>query len=121
MDQLAGEDRGGGGRSSDGVSCDSQLVEVFHVLGKRWSGVIIATLLQRPVRFSELGNAIPGISDSVLNARLRELIEVGLVERQLAEGLATAVLYRLTAAGEDFRAAFDELRAWAVRNDGVPR
>jgi DNA-binding HxlR family transcriptional regulator len=60
--------------------------------------------------------AIPGISDSVLNERLRELMSAGLVERQLADGLPTAVRYGLTTAGEDFRVAFDELRDWADRN-----
>lgn len=95
---------------------DLQLVEVFRILGKRWSGQIVGMLLYRPARFSELARGIPGLSDGVLNARLRELMEAGLIERRLAEGPTTAVLYRLTPAGEDFRTAFDELGDWALRN-----
>ena len=97
-------------------SAQAQLVEVFGLLGKRWSGVIIGVLLQRPARFGELAKSIPGISDSVLNERLRELMGAGLIERHLAAGPATTVLYRLTAEGEDFRAAFNELRDWSLRN-----
>lgn len=100
----------------DAVSCGVELTGVFRLLGKRWSGMIVGTLLQRPARFGELAKAIPGISDSVLNERLRELMAAGLIQRLLADGPTTAVLYQLTAAGLDFRVAFDELRAWAARN-----
>ena len=106
---------------SDDSFAQAQLTEVFRLLGKRWSGMIIGTLLQRPARFSEVARAVPGISDSVLNDRLRELMSAGLIERQLADGPATAVLYQLTTAGEDFRSAFNELRDWSVRNQLGPR
>lgn len=98
------------------ISCEQQLMAVFALLGKRWSGIVVGTLLQRPARFRELANAIPGISDSVLNERLRELMAAGLIQRELADGPATAVLYRLTPAGEDLRPALTELRSWADRN-----
>lgn len=109
--------------SAEAMSCaarppgyDLRLVEVFRILGKRWSGQIVGMLLLQPARFSELARGIPGLSDGVLNARLRELMAAGLIERQLAEGPTTAVLYSLTPAGEDFRTAFDELGNWAGRN-----
>ncbi|MEV5408950.1 helix-turn-helix domain-containing protein [Thermopolyspora sp. NPDC052614] len=98
------------------ASCDVQFLHVFKVLGKRWNGMIIVALMQQPARFSELAKKIPGITDSILVGRLRELMAANLVERRLAEGESTAVLYRLTPLGEDLRPAFLELRAWAARN-----
>jgi DNA-binding HxlR family transcriptional regulator len=102
--------------TADDGGAQGPLIDVFRILGKRWSGMIIWALLQRPARFSDLAKSTAGISDSVLNERLRELMAAGLVERQLGDGVATTVLYRLTPAGEDFRAAFTELGAWASRN-----
>ncbi|MBT2233860.1 helix-turn-helix domain-containing protein [Nonomuraea sp. NEAU-A123] len=90
---------------------------MFKLLGKRWNGMIIVALLQRPARFGELAKMISGITDGILTDRLRELMAAKLVERQLAEGPTTAVLYRLTPVGEDLRGAFHELHAWAGRND----
>ncbi|MFI6992961.1 winged helix-turn-helix transcriptional regulator [Nonomuraea wenchangensis] len=98
-------------------ACDVQFVDVFKVLGKRWNGMIIVALMHRPARFSELAKMIPGITDGILSDRLRELMAVSLVERQLADGPSTAVLYRLTPVGEDLRSAFHELREWASRNN----
>ncbi|WP_433440798.1 winged helix-turn-helix transcriptional regulator [Nonomuraea sp. CA-141351] len=99
------------------LSCDMQFADVFKVLGKRWNGMIIVALMERPARFSELAKAISGITDGILADRLRELMATGLVERQLADGPATAVLYRLTPVGQDLRGAFQELHAWAARNN----
>jgi DNA-binding HxlR family transcriptional regulator len=103
--------------SGAGIACDVQFADVFKVLGKRWNGMIIVALLQRSARFSELARMIPGITDGILTDRLRELMAAKLVERHLAEGPTTAVLYRLTPVGEDLRGAFGELHAWAERND----
>jgi DNA-binding HxlR family transcriptional regulator len=102
------------------MTCEQQLLAVFGLLGKRWSGIVVGTLLQRPARFRELANAIPGISDSVLNERLRELMAAGLIERELADIPQIAVLYKLTAAGADLRPALEELRAWADRHGYAP-
>jgi DNA-binding HxlR family transcriptional regulator len=100
-----------------GISCDVPFVDVFKLLGKRWNGMIIVALLQRPARFNELARVISGITDGILTDRLRELMAAKLVERQLADGPTTAVLYQLTPVGEDLRGAFKELHDWAARHD----
>jgi DNA-binding HxlR family transcriptional regulator len=99
-----------------GIASDVAFVDVFKVLGKRWNGMIIVALLERPARFSELAKVISGITDGILTDRLRELMAAKLVERQLADGPTTTVLYRLTPVGEDLRGAFKELHSWAARN-----
>jgi DNA-binding HxlR family transcriptional regulator len=89
---------------------------VFSVLGKRWSGPILGTLLERPARFGELARAIPGITESMLSARLGELQEAGLVEREVLEGPPIATVYRLTAAGRELEPALRALVEWAERH-----
>ena len=98
------------------IQCDEALTRVFSVLGKRWSGLILGTLLQRPARFGELARAIDGISDSMLSARLLELQGAGLVEREVLEGPPIATLYRLTAAGRELEPALLALARWAERH-----
>jgi DNA-binding HxlR family transcriptional regulator len=98
------------------IQCDQALTRVFSVLGKRWSGLILGTLLQRPARFRELARAIQGITESMLSARLGELQEAGLVEREVLEGPPIATLYRLTAAGRELEPALLALTRWAERH-----
>src|ERR1700693_3963924 len=98
---------------SAGIHCDDALTSVFAVLGKRWTGVVIGVLLERPARFAEIARAIPGITESMLSARLAELKEAGLVTREVLEGPPIASLYRLTASGEALRPALLALGEWA--------
>lgn len=96
--------------------CDAALARAFGFLGKRWSGVLLGTLISGPAGFSELRRAVTGISDSVLSERLVELCKAGLVQRSVEEGPPIAVDYRLTAAGQALLPALRELTTWAADN-----
>lgn len=87
----------------------------IELIGKRWTGAIIATLTERPLRFGELAKAIPGLSDRLLSQRLRELEEEGLVQRLVEPGTPVRVTYSLTQKGADLRPAISELQDWARR------
>lgn len=93
----------------------------FHaaveLIGRRWVGVIVVTLLEGPRYFRDLGAAVPEMSDRLLSQRLRELEREGLVERSVHDGPPARVSYALTAAGRALEPAIDELHAWAQRWD----
>jgi DNA-binding HxlR family transcriptional regulator len=87
--------------------------EVFALLGKRWTGLLIDLLLQRPARFNELAAAVPQLSRRVLTERLAELQDAGLATREVEPGPPVAVTYRLTDKGAGLGPAMDALRVWA--------
>jgi DNA-binding HxlR family transcriptional regulator len=91
---------------------------VFALLGKRWSGLVVAVLTGGAARFAELRRAIPGISERMLSDRLSELTDSGLVVREVLEGPPLGVSYRLTAAGMALRPAMEELSRWAHEHLG---
>jgi DNA-binding HxlR family transcriptional regulator len=99
-----------------GLQCHDRTRLVFEVLGKRWSGLLLALLLQRPARFSELARVVPGLSERVLSERLQELVGLGLVERKVEPGPPLGTIYALTPAGQRFRPALRQLQRWA---DGI--
>ncbi|MFE5325965.1 winged helix-turn-helix transcriptional regulator [Embleya sp. NPDC056575] len=104
------------GRHGDAGQCAAAggAVEgVFALLGKRWNGVILASLMNGPGRFAELGRAVSGISERMLSDRLAELGDAGLVSREVDSGPPLRVTYRLTPAGEALRPALEELGSWA--------
>jgi DNA-binding HxlR family transcriptional regulator len=99
----------------DATSCQA-LTPVFALLGKRWTGLIIGTLLQGPARFAEIGRLVPGVSERMVSGRLNELIAAGLVERRVLSGPPVGVEYRLTPGGQALRPALDELGRWAAEH-----
>ena len=86
---------------------------VFQLLGKRWMGLIIDLLLQRPARFNEIARALPQLSKRMLDERLTELVEAGLAVREVDPGPPLAVTYRLTERGMALQPSMNALRAWA--------
>ena len=55
--------------------------QAIQLLGKRWTGLILDTMLEGPQRFCEMTSIVEGLSDRVLSDRLRELESEGVVER----------------------------------------
>ncbi|MGE5407205.1 MAG: winged helix-turn-helix transcriptional regulator [Syntrophothermus sp.] len=87
----------------------------IELIGKRWTGAILCSLTDRPMRFGELGRTIPGVSDRLLSQRLRELEDHGLVQREVEAASPVRVTYSLTPKGQELDPAIRELRAWARR------
>ncbi len=104
------------GTSTASPGCSSPthgITRVFELLGKRWTGVIIAALMSGPGHFTELRRAVPGISERMLSDRLGELAALHLVLRTVDEGPPLRVSYALTEAGLALRPAMVELTRWA--------
>jgi DNA-binding HxlR family transcriptional regulator len=101
--------------AEDWVSCEA-LTAVFALLGKRWSGIIVGTLLSGPARFTEISRQVHGVSERMLSERLNELTAAGLIERTVLAGPPVGVEYRLTPRGEALRPALDELGLWATQH-----
>jgi len=95
------------------LTADATLTRAFDLLGKRWTGVLLATLRGGVVGFRALSRAVPGISDSVLSDRLSELADAGLVVRSVREGPPISVSYALTEAGEALLPALEQISRWA--------
>lgn len=87
----------------------------IELVGRRWTGAVIRLLLSGPRRFSELRDAVPGISDRLLAERLRELEAENVLRRIVDTGTPVRVAYKLTEAGRELDSTIRALAAWAER------
>jgi DNA-binding HxlR family transcriptional regulator len=94
-------------------ACCSQYHQAIELVGKRWTGAIVAVLLDGPGRFSEIKECVPDLSDRLLSERLKELEAEGIVERQVLDGNPPRVQYLLTEKGMALEPALTSLRSWA--------
>ena len=101
--------------------CCPRYHEAVELVGKRWTGAIVAVLLAGgPMRFSEVAQAVPQLSDRLLSERVKELEARGVVERTVHPGTPARVEYALTEMGRALAPALDELGTWARRWLGPP-
>jgi DNA-binding HxlR family transcriptional regulator len=88
----------------------------MELLARRWTGLILTSLQEKPARFSEIGTAVDGISDRMLSQRLVELEETGLVERKVdAKQRPVLVEYASTLMASELAPVFDALQNWAEK------
>ena len=84
-----------------------------ELIGKRWSGAILAVLLEGPLHFSEVRGLIPDISDRLLSERLKELEAEGIVQRRVIDGSPVRTEYALTEKGRALEPSVRALQGWA--------
>jgi DNA-binding HxlR family transcriptional regulator len=93
--------------------------QAVELVGKRWTGAILLVLMDGPLRFSEVRELVPDISDRLLSERMKELEAEGIVERAVSDGGPVRVEYALTDKGRALEPTVRALKTWA--RDWLPR
>ena len=96
------------GRKVRGSHTGRPIMALLDLLGRRWSLRVLWELHRGPRTFRTLRSACDDMSPSVLNLRLRELRQAGIVE-------LTDEGYSLTVSGSDLLRAFEPLNEWSKR------
>jgi len=110
------------GRPVRGSRTGRPIMALLDLLSRRWALRVIWELREGRLTFRGLQEACGGVSPTVLNERLRELRESGLLDSAGAAG------YGLTRRGRGLIPKFLPLVAWSnrwaaavIRGRGTPR
>lgn len=85
------------------------------LLGKKWTGLILRILMGGPRRFSDFRSQVPELSDRLLSERLKELEDVGIVQRVVHDTRPVLIEYTLTEKGRALRQVVEAIESWAER------
>jgi DNA-binding HxlR family transcriptional regulator len=88
------------------MAAERAVESVLDLLGRRWALRLVWELRRSTLSFSELRERT-GISPTVLSARLRELVDSGVLERDGGRR------YRLSGRGRELARILYELNRWA--------
>ena len=102
--------------TSEKPVCCPYYHQAVELIGRRWTGAIVSVLIHRTtLRFCEIAEAVPELSDRLLSARMKELEARGVVRRTVRPGRPVRVEYTLTEMGRELAPAVRELERWAQR------
>ncbi|WP_041985879.1 MULTISPECIES: winged helix-turn-helix transcriptional regulator [unclassified Streptomyces] len=90
--------------------CESRLI-LEHVTS-RWGVLVLAALLERSYRFSELRRLIGGVSEKMLAQTLQTLERDGFVDRDAKPVIPPRVDYALTELGREAAEQVWALARW---------
>ncbi|MER8091885.1 winged helix-turn-helix transcriptional regulator [Streptomyces goshikiensis] len=98
-----------GNRSTPLTQAESDLIQA---LSARWMMHILLALhaSDGSRRFSQIKEAVTGISNRVLSSRLADLERHGLVSRHVAATRPVTITYQLTVLGREVASALTRLR-----------
>lgn len=95
-----------------GFAADCQTRMALDLLSGTWTGVVLWTLRDGPLRPSHLRDRIGGISHKVLTETLRRLEQNGLVTRRRYAEAPPRVEYELTGPGRGMLEPLYALGRW---------
>ena len=93
--------------------------QTVRYLARKWTLLVILELYKGPGytrRFSELKDALAGITQKVLTERLREVEEEGIVTRRVdASSFPVRSEYTLTESGLELVDVIRGIKGWALK------
>ncbi len=92
-----------------------QFHSAVELIGRRWTGAILRSMMSGVNRFSDLSAPIPGLSDKMLSERLKELESQGIVVRRVIPETPVRIEYELTEKGRDLEQVVRALALWTGR------
>lgn len=88
------------------------LAQATQLLCERWTLLVVRELVAGSTRFNELRKGVPLMSPTLLSARLKQLVEAGVITRT---GSKNKAVYTLTKAGRELTPIVQLLGAWGHR------
>jgi DNA-binding HxlR family transcriptional regulator len=83
---------------------------VEDIVGCKWSLAVLDQVRSGTLRPGAIEHAIPGLSQKVLNERLRKLTRYGILSRRSYPEVPPRVEYSLTRFGEKFSGILDRIQ-----------
>ena len=86
----------------------------LEVIGGKWKCVILWHVRGRVRRFSELRRLIPGATQKMLTAQLRQLERDGLIERKVYAQVPPKVEYSISDYGRTLSPLLEQMGKWGL-------
>ena len=91
--------------------------DVIGQVADKWTMLVLEALQEHgEMRFTQVGRAVPGVSQKMLTQTLRRMERDGLVRRTVHPVIPPHVDYALTDLGDSLSEAFCGVWTWAEAN-----
>jgi DNA-binding HxlR family transcriptional regulator len=92
----------------------------LSVMGGKWKPLLLWHLGAGTLRFSELQERMPGITQSMLTRELRELERYGVIARKVYPVVPPKVEYSMTAYGRTLEPVLLAMAEWGEAHRNIP-
>ncbi len=96
----------------------SQMCEkTISLIGNKWSLMIVNefNLIGKPLRFNMLLEKLSPISSKTLSAKLKELVQHKILDKNIISTSPVIANYSLTQKGKDLAGLFESMASWGKK------
>lgn len=98
------------------------VARTLDIIGERWTILILRDLfLHGPRKFQDLQQSLDGVAPNTISARIKTLMEAGVISRRLYSDHPPRAEYYLTQRGLDLKPALLALRDWGEKYTEGPK
>jgi DNA-binding HxlR family transcriptional regulator len=87
--------------------------QLLDRISDKWVSLVVSALAPGPLRYSDLGRKIAGVSPKMLTQTLRSLERDGLLTRTVTPSVPVRVDYELTPLGHNLARLLTAVKDWA--------
>ncbi|NYB51763.1 MAG: winged helix-turn-helix transcriptional regulator [Methanobacteriaceae archaeon] len=87
----------------------------INQIGGKWKSLVLCSLKDGKLRFSEINKKLPDITQRMLTKTLRELEKDRIINRKVYPQVPPKVEYSLTPKGESVLPILDSLCEWGKK------
>ncbi|WP_328873052.1 helix-turn-helix transcriptional regulator [Streptomyces sp. NBC_00287] len=90
--------------------------QLLDRISDKWVSLVVSALAAGPMRYSDLGRRIAGVSPKMLTQTLRSLERDGILSRTVTPSVPVRVDYELTPLGHSLALLLTAVKDWAETN-----
>jgi len=97
------------------IKCPAE--KTIALIGNKYTLLIIRELLMAdgPLRYNELAKSLKKISSRTLSAKLRNMVNYGIIEKRIIDDSPIKVEYSLTEKGRDLSKVGEIMVEWSEK------
>lgn len=93
---------------------DCPFMTTLRFIGKRWKPAVLWKIQEGKVRFNQLKESLPYISDKMLANTVKELEADGIIEKLVFNEVPLRVEYKLTTFGKSLLPVLETMNTWGT-------
>jgi DNA-binding HxlR family transcriptional regulator len=92
------------------------IMEVLNIFSGKWKMLIIGSLAEEEIRFTEIQKLIPAITPRMLSKELKDLEMNGIVKRTVTASIPVLIKYGLTESALGLKVPLMGMIEWGMEH-----
>ncbi|MDC0506074.1 helix-turn-helix transcriptional regulator [Candidatus Gracilibacteria bacterium] len=92
------------------------VIQLMGDISKKWTLIILKAIMSGSTSYSDIEKQVSDINPSILSSRLKDLQDMGFIDKNIVSSSPVKIEYQLTKKGKSFEPVLENISSWAMDN-----